>query len=380
MSRAKTDKRAMIEVQFNWILIIIIGAIILVFFISVFNWYKDSKNREMAIDAKTKLSATLAGAQLSTNTASVIDVPDVSLVFSCDPSSCGEFGCDSSFQFGDTGIGQQTPVDVIFATDQIETNQLLTWSLPWKTPYKAADFLYLSNPSIRYIIVYNESEPASRDLAEDVYAGIASCISVGTDECAAKVQKQIISSDRVSSITDQNDYFVKFVLFYEPAGNRVTVHDSLAERNNWDVLAVSGETDYGTLSFAKPGSDSSNRLVDTANKQQYLGLPALFGAIFSQSPDYYNCNMKKAYKRMQMVNQVYWKRTMLLGDMYAGDQNCEFVYDDALISTFEDINTILTDMQGPGAAADDLDYLKGYMSELEDANSIALRNGCPRIY
>jgi hypothetical protein len=380
MSRAKTDKKAMIEVQFNWILIIIMGAIILVFFISIFNWYKDSKNLEMAIDAKTKLTATLAGAQVSTDTASVIDVPDVSLVFLCDPASCGEFGCDSSFQFGDTGIGQTTPVDVIFATDKIETSQILTWSLPWETPYKTTDFLYLSNPSIRYIFVYNESDSGSRDFAEEVYTGIASCISIGTDDCAAKVQKQIISSDRIDSITDQNDYFVKFVLFYEPAGNRVAVDDSIAEHKNWDALAVSGDTGYGTLSFAKPGSDSSNKLVDTANKQQYLGLPALFGAIFSESPDYYNCNMKKAYKRMQMVNLVYWKRTVLLGNAYLGDQNCEFVYDDALITTFENINATLTDMQGAGADADDLDYLKGYISRLEDANSMALRNGCPRIY
>ena len=63
-------KKAMIEVQFNWIFILIAGIIILVFFIGFASWHKDNVERRIAADVLVKIRTILINSELNSRAAS----------------------------------------------------------------------------------------------------------------------------------------------------------------------------------------------------------------------------------------------------------------------------------------------------------------------
>ncbi|MEM4267620.1 MAG: hypothetical protein QXK37_02205 [Candidatus Woesearchaeota archaeon] len=357
------SKKGVVDTQLNWIFVLIVGGIILIFFIGAFNWYKTKKNTEFADEVLTKLRAVMTSSEVSENTAKVIAIPEVPLVFTCYLDTCGEFGCTSQFEFENTGVRQNTEVDIVFATNKIESDTLLTWSLPWKAPYKVADFLYLSNPRVRYILVYDGDDSRSMALAKKV------------DEILSAnqyIKKEILEETEVPHVKDQNDYFIKFVLFFDPGAKQINIHETLRKKQNWDVIFVYGDENSGNLKFSKILGEM--RVPDDKKTFTYLGTPFLVGAIFSETYEFYICNVKKAYIRWKMVNEVYWKRTEILQKSFAEDRLCEFFYNDNLLDKFKEINRTLR-LENPP-----VEDLKDEISFIEDTNDRVENKDCPKVY
>jgi hypothetical protein len=366
-------KRA-VEMQFNWIFILIAGAVILSFFMGVFTWYKASKTEDIARDALSSIKATLTSAQSSSNTAKIVEIPNTPLRFECRPTSCGPFGCDSRIEFKGTGQAQDTPIEVIFAAKEIEGNTLLTWTLPWEVPYKVADFLYLTNPRVRYILVYSDDHPGSLERAR--------LVDKAMDDFNYS-SRSLIEADRVSDIRDQNDYLVKFVLFFDPAGNTIWVHDSLVDKTNWDVIFVTeGDMESGKVMFSRveevmvSGHRKVQKVPDTNSVYPYVGMPMLLGAVFSESPAHFSCNLRKAYMRLGMVNDLYRKRTEMLAAAMATDAHCLAFYSAETMADFDSIGAeAQKDPQEVDAAA-----IVTAAEDIMEKDSIGMVKDCARIY
>jgi hypothetical protein len=353
--------RKAIEVQFNWIFILIAGAIILAFFLTVYTKYRESKNNEIAFDALTNIRATLTSAQTSTDTAKIIDIPEVPLQFKCFSDTCTEEGCESFLEFRGTGIREQTAVDVVFAPDEIESNKLLTWTLAWEEPFKVADFLFLSNPKVRYVLVYNDKISGSKELALRINNSLSDNKFINTI---------VVNASNADDIRDENDYLVKFVFFFDPASSIVTIHPSLVNKGNWDVIFIYGDERFGQVKFSE--TVGNLKKPDPTKEYPYLGAPMLIGAIFSESADFYKCNIEKAYRRHLMVNLLYMKRTELLYNEFAGDLECEYYYDQNLIDEFIGLNeSIITR---------DLISATSRIGAISDLNGKVLYKDCPRVY
>jgi hypothetical protein len=358
----RKNKNAM-EMQFNWIFILIAGAVILSFFMGLFSWYKATKNSEMAVESLQTIKATLASAQASSDTAKIIDIPEVPLQFFCYPDTCNDYGCDSFIEFKGTGANAKTEVDVIFSPDEMKSNRLITWTIPWEQPYKVTDFLYLSNPLVRYILVYSDDEPLSRSLAME------------TDKMLSDnkyVSRQMVEAANIADVHDENDYLVKFVLFYNP-GAGLNVDNSLIKQKNWDVVLVSGDSIKGTVKFLyEKGSRKPGAIA-----YPYIGMPMLMGGIFAEKPASYACNAKKAFIRLELINQLYIERTKLLLAAYAADPDCMFYYD---INTMNSFNAIKESVSGKKLTEIGTIESVDAMRKLERVNSEVLYKDCPRIY
>ncbi|MBI4896136.1 MAG: hypothetical protein HY832_01155, partial [Candidatus Aenigmarchaeota archaeon] len=151
----RNSKRGQVDVQFHWVFILIIGAIILSFFVGLSLWYKGSQEQKITADIVTSLDSVLDTAKQSPKTARTTTIPDITLSFSCSPDECSDYGCISDFSGG--GISQSTETEILFALHDLSGSELITWALEWQLPYKIANFLYLTTDRVRYVFVYDDA-------------------------------------------------------------------------------------------------------------------------------------------------------------------------------------------------------------------------------
>lgn len=355
--RNDVNRRASVEVQFNWIFVLIIGVIILLFFVGVAQWYRGAKEKEIAHSVVSKLQTILTGAEVSEQTASQIDLPRIELMFSCDPRQCGPEGCTSYFEFEDTGISQDTPADIIFTQSRITTDFVNAWSLPWGMPYKAANMLYLSTPDVQYYLVHDDD---SKDFARQVY----SVMGENNFTRAGLVRKE-----DVAGLEYRGEYIVRFVFFFVPADD-VPVSASM-KKGRWDVIFVDNSRKEVMYSKVQGGM----RVKDEQKQFPFLGVSGVIGAIHAEDFGLYVCNMKKAFIKLRTVTEVYRLRTELLHDYYLGDGVCEYYYDTETQDQFRAIQDAVSDLDSPDMAA-----IIEAARLIEEYNSQATRRDCADIY
>jgi hypothetical protein len=363
------NKKAMIEIQFNWIFILIVGVLILLFFIGLTNWYKENEMRENANDVKFMLQTVMTGASINTRTASEIEIPRIEMEFFCDSDECGREGCSSEFSFSKTGISQDTSMDIVFSPKKIESDFMYVWSLDWNVPFKTTNFLYLSSPAIKYYLVYDKDDVTgkSKKLAEDVFSKMS-------ENTFIKIK--LIEDAEFVNVKYNNEYLVRLIRFYEGTNSPISASSSMLKEKKWDVVYITGDEISGTVQYSKWNEiNEQNREMDANKKTDYVGLPSLIGAIFAEDYDHYLCNMKKAFTKFKTVNEIYSIRSKKLSNTYVGDNLCEFYYGASLQSHFAGIEISLSDLNSVN-----LGLLLTSIDGIESINIDTVLKSCPRIY
>src|SRR3989344_3370187 len=96
-----TSKKGQIEVTFNWVYVLIAGAVIILFFVGIAVKQKASSERALSSDVVRIMESIFTSAGVSEKTKNIIDVSGLSeytLQFSCS---------DGVSEFGVTEIGSQ---------------------------------------------------------------------------------------------------------------------------------------------------------------------------------------------------------------------------------------------------------------------------------
>ncbi len=349
-------KNAQLGTQFNWVFILIIGAIILTFFIGVAMWYKGQQELKMAGKIVIELDSIFATANENPNTAKIYDgFPDVDILFTCDPSTCNEIGCASDFSGGSSS--RDTSTEAIFAMDRMSTFDMISWALSWELPYKVTNFLYLTNARTRYIFIRDES---SFDFVDELNTFL-------TDNNDF-IMKEIIDYDGNDIyLDDNNDDYVRIISFVtEQDGENIDYNifiEGLDE--DWDVIYVSGDMDSGVIMFAD------------GRQLPYVGLPMLIGGLFSRDGDTFECNVNKALSKANLIGEVYKERMSFLSEnLDANYLYCDIYYTDpGVLGAFDDLNTDPNDFQNLNPTV-----VRNAMQTLDDTNNLAVINDCPRLY
>lgn len=334
--------KAQIDVQFNWVFILIAGAIILSFFVGAAVWYKNIQEQKITSKIVVDLDSLLKTAQESPRTARTTTIPDVTLSFTCS-LDCNEYGCASDFSGG--GISRATETEIIFAHYTLSGTQLITWALEWDMPFKIANFLYVTSDTIRYIIIY-----------DDEHSALAYAVNSLLSENSYLTKETIKITDDFS-ITNKNDAYVRIISFAEDLP-RQTIEDAFGTGNTWDIITVTGSEDRGTVIY-------------NDGEVSYTGLPLLIGALFSPNKEFYLCNLQKAILQADIVSDVYATRTAALYDSFSAHKEyCTYYYDETIQEAIKEI---------PHALENNEDVTE-YAEILEQANNYAVMKGCPRLY
>ncbi len=295
-------KRGMIELQFHWIFVLVAGAVIFIFFMNIVNKQREYSEIKTSGIITTNLESILIGAQISTDTVNIVDIPKVDIGFECNRYFIGS-------------IPKQTKGNVIFAPGLLKGKQLITWALDWSVPFRVTNFLYLTDPMVRYVVVYDGGSEGTD------YSGLATEID---EELPKEMNKELLPQNQLVSFKNKNNYKVKFIFLSDSGINAFdSLLNELGDMPNGDVTAIqlidienpSSVHPTGTLKFFN-NQNGVWDVEDEGGQEEtfYLKKESLFGAIFAENLEMYNCVMKKAFKKLNLVSKVYHGRSTALKD------------------------------------------------------------------
>ncbi len=148
MRRLSRSRKGMFEEQFNWLFVLVAGAVIIFFFFHFLSKQQELAQQKIALTINTEIESISSGVESAENTAILIDIPKSTLSLDCSPTCDCNFGVQGSVArkpFGDL---------LMFGPKTISGPQMVVWSRPWEAPYTVASFLYLTSPNVRYVVGY----------------------------------------------------------------------------------------------------------------------------------------------------------------------------------------------------------------------------------
>ncbi|HIH37829.1 hypothetical protein J4460_00335 [Candidatus Woesearchaeota archaeon] len=274
------SKKAQVEVQFNWVFVLIAGALILLFFVTLVSKAKVTAEKNMATDVLQKLDTIIAGSQTSAGTVQTLDFPKLETSFSCD-----------GYRISDI----QAPVErAYFAPSSIKDDKLIVWTLEYDMPFRIMNLVYMTSPGVRYIFDGDGSDAFQKRIKGEIPHQVGLPEEVSTDWNTALYEKSSYRVRIISFNADPDPSILTTVKKSTPLARITAVKIGTPSPI---TIAPSKQEIYGDLTFYRSNAAGTGFVqVGTA---KYVGLPMLFGAIFSDDPEFYACAVGRVNNRLQ---------------------------------------------------------------------------------
>jgi len=339
-------KKGVISIQLNWIFVMIIGAIILIFFITIVQKQKEYSEENIAGAIQTDLQAIFSSSHVSTGTSSIIEVPNQDINFNCE-----------GFK-----IGKQFPAHYpyAFAPDLIKSdrNTISVYAYDWSVPYRVTNFLYVTSPDVRYII-----QGTDQDL-------INALEEILPPRYIIKDGKSSLFMNRGTDLDgNYNNYKVRIIYLNNDPGTFQEDPDDYGIKAN-DLSAVSIQPSCGNTAEEKLDCNGDLKFYNYNGEDwpgeplEFIGKASILAAIFAENQKIYECGMENAFERLEKVTQIYITRTSNL-------VGCDIQYSDAESSLISIASA---------ATTPDYTLISTAAENLESTNDDLLANSCPPIY
>ena len=334
-----------VEIQFNWIFILIVGAIILTFFIVIVQKQRQYTEEGIAETMQSDLQTIFTSSQVSIRTASIIEISPQIVEFKCEQGTSG-------FRIGNQNI---IGFPYSFAPDKIKSdrNTISAYAYDWSVPYRATNFLYVTSPDVRYVLVGSSDDTK---LIDDL---LPPRYIEKDGKQRLFMNKEITTPELLSSVKNQNNYKAKFVFINQQGLEEID--DSFEDS---DVSAINININEMKIDFYKKSSGNTSIFERQIG---YLGEAGILAAIFAEDSYMYECGMNNAFQKLVAVSDIYYKRTEQL--KLTG--KCESLYAESM--------TVILNI-GTGAGNKNYDTIDLDSQELEGYNEDIQENSCPVIY
>ncbi len=371
---SRHQKKAQVEIHFNWISVLLIGAVILVFFLLVSNRQKTVANQKLAADVVSEIELILTGQGISPGREDSISIPAIPLAFTCDA-------------YGMMGMTRQTGNAIIFSPSTINANTLITWTQAWSLPFKVANILYITSPEVRYHFIYDEQNPTSRELAETLIKDLPE-----------RMDKMLTPLNDVADIPYENTDHVRLIYVLLPDALEPAMPVALKKVRDKTVSAIVLRQNPSAYAATEPFDTVGSFLFYRKNGNVFEpdttsegisgsyavpGRELVYGAIFADSSEQYTCVVKKTIQRLALVAAIYRDRALRLqADTTAsGKERCVAFYDTA---PFERLARLSPDdffISGQATSIPPLmSNLFADMQLLARFNSGTIRASCTTLY
>ncbi len=348
------NKRAF-EIQFHWIFILIAGAVILAFFFGIMQKQQDLSQQNLAITLSYHMDAIFTGAIESKGSDQPLVTPKPGIAFSCGNT------CDCKFYIGGKGEGESFKDKLIFAPAFIKDYDAVAWTVEWKLPFRVANFLLLTNPGIKYYLVYDTNVPYSAQLYQRV-----------TKDLPKAIVFETLNSPSYVADTRPEGYAHTRFIFLGTTANLHSLHPDFYEES---ISGVEIDSDSRNAIFY----DKSDPDTLTFNQRKSLlaGDATVFAAFFAADYQMYDCVMKSAFSKLGIVAEVHSIRANTLDEL----DRPECAYDSAYLA---DVSLAAKQMANADALSGESTVLRerilGVQSELKRQNNNLLNQGCPELY
>lgn len=366
-------KKGQIETQFNWMFVLIIGAIILAFFFNLVIKHKEIADSKISLNLINDIETIATGAGVSRGTAQTLNKPDVDLEFDC-------MDCDCYFQMKNDRKGYEGKI--IFSPNYISGRKWIAWTQDWGYPFRVTNILFVTSPQIIYYLIYDSSDGDSKDLKDFVNESLPSSLNVEYVDKTSGIPDTGVSS----SVIDYNYPQVRLVyLDIDKVDLDGNVFSGFDEEDITAVKLNPDASDYvsGKVSFYRYDEDSSSfeidkyKFIDDVSDHKgedvsYLDEKSLFAAMFSHSFLIYDCNMKTAYKQMSRVGDIFKTRIENLDST-----SCPTTEVDGAVENLAELVGYAEDIS---EGTDKISDLKTIAETIDSQNRQYGISGCPGIY
>jgi hypothetical protein len=275
-------KRAVVEVQFNWIFILIAGALILFLFASIILKQKTTADSAAETILLKDIASITVGSEATTGVTSELELSKATLSFGCNTIRVGQ-------------KSQPLQQMVLFSPTTVNT-PLIIHTTEWSLPFRATNVVYLSSPQIRYVLIGNN------DLAKQINKSMPEKFTVDFyQDYAAFSAKPIQEDDHIRIIFfDQTEF----------TNNKNSIFNKLSSKSTKEtsILVIDGDQTIGTASFyAKTQTD-----IQLQRSMEYLKEEMLMGAIFTDSYEQYQCVANNLLAKLSRVADIHDKRRQAL--------------------------------------------------------------------
>lgn len=406
--------KAQLQIQFNWIFVIIIGSVFLLFFFGIINQQSKTTDERISISQSKLFETVITATGQKVGTLKEYSLPGLDVKFECDVAS------NSYGYYVENLPARDTKYDVMFTRNHLVGNDIQTWTQIWEVPFKAATFLYITNSKQGYIF-YNYSAFNSNSLGasndfEDLYDDFPKNISVELIDSKDKQTGKTTFVDVMGRNYESNTYvFLYGEEFRKPLGLFKKEDYFNVNKDNKIIVLRKGEHaqelfDYGRAYYfsvdefitfisklpSSPSLTDEDELAAAYDARpatsyaSYLGKASLYGTIFSENKNVYECNMNKAFSRLHIVTQLYATRTAFFTDddnAYELSIDCREAlgfYDavgDAAYFPQQQLNYLSSDVLTQGYSNERIELVYDKLFALNDNNKYISRlAGCPAIY
>lgn len=307
--------------QFNWIFVVVAGGIILAFLVAFTFRYIDLQNKK----ANVKVARNID------NNFRLLQTTEFSLPIDLGTTNKVEFYCevDKEFLVVNEDYDQVIKNVVVFAPKVTRGKQLVAWVYNWEYPFLVSRFLYVSGLDNKYVFIY------------DNYPGVL-------DEVPS-----LFNIEKAGSLSEsgaEDSVKTKFIYFSEPSADLNKI-----KKNYPSSKVVFIDQDNNKVVFYE-GESRERR------DAEYYGDAFLFGAMFADSFDSYNCAYNRALEKLKAVSKTYIYKTSYVSNL---DRRAECNYH-MLKNNLE--------MFANGDVKDK------YADALDEINKNLYGNGCPAVF
>jgi len=359
--------KGQVQVTFNWVYVLVAGAIILLFFAGLVIRQKAVSEQKLSIDLTQTMESIFTAAGVSEKTKNFIDISGLSdkvLEFSCS-DGVSEFGLQES------PSRIRNALDPLFAPRSIKAPRLILWSLPYKIPYKIIDFLFVTSSTTKIFFV----DSATPDPFVDEF-------TKATADTNPLLQINRATVQSLNEILPEKNYHLKIVFFDSPT---LTLPPNLVPMRDSAITAVNIKGDEISF-YKKKGSkfvlDGTTKLVSLPAKlgETSKNDAAKYAAIFAHDKEMYECNMQKAFRRFKIINEVYGNKLGLMIKKYKDSKDiCGPLLEEGVKPKFGNLVSAVNLCVG-GGIMDTCSSIITPAIELRTANNEFILKSCIGLY
>jgi len=354
-------KKKGFELQFNWIFVLIGGAIFLGFFFSLIANQTSNSQKSSAQEATQELDNLLKVSSASENTqkSMLFEKAGKKIIFSCDITS--EYYVEGAFK------PSRHDYNVIFSPSELKGEDLIIMTKLFEAPFRTIPFVYVTNKDIEYVFV----GPDDSIVLNAVFNAMPETST-----------KKFIQPSEAIGYKDNN--YERTVFIFEGESALLSLSQLNFVKSDQRLFAVvikpaeGALLDYGELIFYTyaPGAGF---VANNAEATPYLGLNLVLGGVISHDKTIYECNLRKSLVRLELLAQLHRQRMIYYAentlpscaDVYAGAENSANLYLDSIHEYAGKKELILPDTYSLLLAINDLKTLNNYLLQ---------KTNCPRIY
>lgn len=277
------------ESVFKYIFALIVGALLIIFFVSFAMKYMGT-------------AETMQATEL------VIGFDDYLMLRSGSPDSTGSypFAAQTTIEFGmgkikSSKISRNTN-RIVFAPAKLTGKSIVIWTKRWSFPYAVDNFFYMANDRVKHIIIYDDG---ASEFAHELVDEINDSYKMDSPR---KYETGARFNEYLTAVKNRYSTASKIRLVVVSTGARSIVNAIEPKLpKNADIISVSKDPDaesweYGIVKF---GEDEA----------PYIGNEMIIAAMFAEDADNYMFGFRQAMQRLADITYIYWDKA---GQLEAG--------------------------------------------------------------